>query len=73
VATFTIIPKISDLHLVRVGNREYAVVLTVVSENPQSPDYYKDLIRFHEELVHISVDVNTCPGHAGSNAELALR
>jgi hypothetical protein len=59
--------------VLRVGNREYAVVLPVVSDNPQSPDYYKDLIRIHEELVHISVKVNTCPGHEGSNAELALR
>jgi cation diffusion facilitator family transporter len=63
--------KVSDLHLVRVGNNEYAVVLTVVSDKPQSPQYYKDLIRIHEELVHISVEVNLCPKHASAHSVMA--
>ncbi len=53
--------RVADLHLVRVGNADYAVVLTVVAENPRAPNYYKDQIRIHEELVHISVEVHTCP------------
>jgi len=56
--------KVADLHLVRVGNSDYAVVLTVVAENPHAPNYYKDQIRIHEELVHISVEVHTCPEHS---------
>lgn len=55
--------KIADFHLIRVGNSEFAVVLSVVSDHPQPPEYYKDLLRIHEELVHISVEVHTCPSH----------
>lgn len=62
--------KVADLHLVRVGNRDYAVVLTVVAENPRDPDYYKDQIRIHEELVHISVEVHACPEYSHAEASV---
>ena len=65
--------KIADLHLIRVGNSEFAVVLSVVSDHPQQPEYYKDLLRIHEELVHISVEVHTCPSHRAEEAGHALR
>jgi len=60
--------KVADLHLVRVGNSHYAVVLTVVADHPRNPDYYKVQIRIHEELAHISVEVHTCPDHAHAEA-----
>ena len=56
--------KVADLHLVRVSDTDYAAVLTVVAENPRDPDYYKNQIQIHEELVHLTVEVHACPAHS---------
>ena len=49
---------IADLHYWSIGPEIYCVVLSVVSENPKTPDYYKSLISFIPGLVHITVEVH---------------
>jgi cation diffusion facilitator family transporter len=52
--------RVSDLHLLRVGLNEFAVVASVVTDVPRSPEDYKARIRQHEELAHVTIEVNKC-------------
>lgn len=47
-----------DLHVWRVGNGKYACIVSVATAEDVGPDYFKQQLRVHEELVHISVEVN---------------
>jgi cation diffusion facilitator family transporter len=49
---------ISDLHVWRVGKGMYACVVSLVTTADASPDYFRKQLQIHEELVHISVEVN---------------
>ena len=55
--------RVSDLHLLRVGLYEFAVVASVVTDEPRSPEAYKARIRQHEELAHVTIEVNHCHEH----------
>ena len=50
--------NISDLHVWRVGKGKYACILSLVTTDDAEPDYFKRQLRIHEELVHVSVEVN---------------
>lgn len=50
--------KLTDLHVWRVGTAKYACILGLTTDQPVSPDYYKQRLSIHEELVHITVEVN---------------
>lgn len=63
---------IVDLHVWRVGPTEFACIVGVVTTNPQPPDYYKERLRVHEELVHITVEVHQCLGEHPRHTESAL-
>lgn len=49
---------ISDLHVWRVGKGKFACILGLVTEVEVSPDYYRHQLRIHEELVHITIEIN---------------
>jgi cation diffusion facilitator family transporter len=49
---------ISDLHVWRVGKGKYACILSLATDNDVSPEYFKEQLSVHEELVHISVEIN---------------
>jgi cation diffusion facilitator family transporter len=50
--------EISDLHVWRVGKGKYACILSLATDNDASPEYFKEQLSIHEELVHISVEIN---------------
>jgi cation diffusion facilitator family transporter len=50
--------EISDLHVWRVGKGKYACILSLATDNEVPPEYFKELLSIHEELVHISIEVN---------------
>jgi cation diffusion facilitator family transporter len=50
--------RISDLHVWRVGKGKYACILSLVTVDDASPEYFRRQIGIHEELVHITVEVN---------------
>ncbi len=56
--------KVADLHLWRVGRDSFAAIVCVVADAPLTPSVYRDRLKAHEELVHVSIEVNRCP-HAG--------
>ena len=49
---------ISDLHAWRVGKEKYACIVGLVTTSDASPEYFRRRIGMHEELVHITVEVN---------------
>ena len=48
---------ITDLHVWRVGKGKYACVLAVVSDGEVTADQIRDALAVHEELVHVTVEV----------------
>jgi cation diffusion facilitator family transporter len=51
--------RVTDLHLLRVGLNEFAVVVAIVTDNlNRTPEEYRSRLRQHQELVHITVEVN---------------
>ena len=50
---------ITDLHVWRVGTAKYACIVALCTDDPRAtPDDFRRQIGIHEELVHISVEVN---------------
>jgi cation diffusion facilitator family transporter len=51
---------IADLHIWQVGMNKYAAIISLVDHEPKSPEFYKNLLRQHEELAHVTVEINRC-------------
>ncbi len=58
IASSPIFAQISDLHVWRVGKGKYACILSLTTDQNATPAYFKDLLSVHEELVHITVELN---------------
>lgn len=54
--------RIADIHIWRVAPNHFAVIIALVSHHPQSPDYYKALLKDFDKLKHITIEVNHCLG-----------
>lgn len=53
--------RVVDLHVWRVGRRAYAVLLSVVTHDASlTPEAVKSQLRQHDELAHITVEINHC-------------
>jgi cation diffusion facilitator family transporter len=52
--------RVSDLHLWRVGPGHNAVVATIVSHDPQTPDFYKKRLSSFPGLSHVTIEVEQC-------------
>lgn len=50
--------EITDLHVWRVGKGKYACILSLAVTEVVEPDYFRRQISIHEELVHVTVEVN---------------
>jgi len=57
--------EITDLHVWRVGKGKYACILSLATADSAEPDYIKQQLSIHEELVHITVEVNTVDASTG--------
>ena len=64
IAASPIKASISDLHVWRVGKGKYSCIVSLVTSENAQPEDFKKQLRIHEELVHISVEINHCPQHA---------
>jgi cation diffusion facilitator family transporter len=54
--------RVADLHVWRVGRGQFAAIACVVADRPHPPSVYRARLARHEELVHVSLEVNLCPG-----------
>lgn len=52
--------RISDLHIWTIGEGLYAVNISIVTNSPQFPSYYKQLLLKYREFAHITVEVQKC-------------
>ncbi|MEI7464742.1 MAG: CDF family Co(II)/Ni(II) efflux transporter DmeF [Burkholderiales bacterium] len=60
--------RVADLHLWRVGRRQYAAIASIVADAPlPSADYRARLVGY-PALAHLSLEVNQCP-RAGQSAQ----
>ncbi len=58
IAASPVDAEICDLHVWRVGKGKYACILSLVTSGSIGSEYFKQQLRIHEELVHISVELN---------------
>ena len=64
VAELPIEAAIADLHVWRVGRDKYACLLSLVVTEALEPDVVRRALSIHEELVHITVEVNRHSGRS---------
>ena len=58
-AAWVLPPRIVDLHVWRVGRENFSVILSLAAEDAAvTPEAVKRVLGQHEELAHISVEVN---------------
>lgn len=55
--------KLCDLHAWRVGKGKYACILSLATVDDVTPEYFKEQLSIHEELVHISIEINQVARH----------
>lgn len=53
--------EIVDFHVWRVGRGKYACILSLLVEEQVDPGQFKERLSVHEELVHVTVEVNQRP------------
>lgn len=58
VAALPVPAAITDLHVWQVGKGKFACIVGVLTDEPLAPDTVRRAIGIHEELVHITVEVN---------------
>lgn len=54
---------ITDLHIWQVGVGKFAAIIGVVAHHPKTPEEYRAALKIHEELVHVTVEVQVCREH----------
>jgi Co/Zn/Cd efflux system component len=52
--------RVADLHIWRVSANHFAIIVTLVSHQPQSPEHYKALLANFSKLAHITIEVHQC-------------
>jgi cation diffusion facilitator family transporter len=50
--------RITDLHVWRVGRAKYACVVSLATSSRMDGDYFRNELRVHEELAHVTVEVD---------------
>lgn len=50
--------QLTDLHVWRVGATQYACALSVNTHSDADAEFYKQQLAVHDELVHITVEIN---------------
>ena len=52
--------RVSDLHVWQVAAGQFAAIVSVVAHAPKTPETYRRMLGVHEELVHVTIEVQTC-------------
>jgi cation diffusion facilitator family transporter len=54
---------VTDLHVWQVAAGRFAAIVGIVAHEPKPAGFYQGLLREHEELVHVTVEVQPCHQH----------
>jgi Co/Zn/Cd efflux system component len=52
--------KISDLHIWKVAQNQYACIVSLVTAKQYSLEEYKTRLNKVHELVHVTIEINEC-------------
>jgi len=52
--------RISDLHVWQVGAGKFAAIVSIVAHDPKPVVTYREMFREHEELVHVTIEIQLC-------------
>jgi cation diffusion facilitator family transporter len=59
---------VTDLHVWQVGSGKFAAIVSIVAHEPKPCETYRTLLREHDELVHVTIEVQQCHDHESSLA-----
>ena len=51
---------VTDLHVWQVGVGKFAAIVSIVAHEPKSCEAYRELLREHDELVHVTIETQHC-------------
>lgn len=51
---------VTDLHIWQVASGKFAAIVGIVAHTPKTPGHYRNLLGEHEELLHITIEVQQC-------------
>src|ERR1700724_4235054 len=51
---------VTDLHVWQVGVGKFAAIVSIVAHEAKTSDAYRELLREHEELVHVTIETQHC-------------
>src|SRR5881409_2112514 len=51
---------VTDLHVWQVGAGKFAAIVSIVAHEPRPSDFYRQLFRDHDELVHVTIETQHC-------------
>lgn len=52
--------RVADLHIWKIGEKDYAAIISIVTHEPRPADEYRALLGHFTQLSHITVEVNAC-------------
>ena len=52
--------EVVDLHVWRLGPKDFGAIISLVTHDPKEPEYYKALLESQTQLGHITIEVNRC-------------
>jgi cation diffusion facilitator family transporter len=55
--------RVSDLHVWSIGHGIFAAEIAIVSDDPNTPAYYKSLVPADLAIVHVTVEIHRCADH----------
>jgi cation diffusion facilitator family transporter len=51
---------VTDLHVWQVGVGKFAAIVSIVAHEPKTSDSYRNRLRQHDELVHVTIETQHC-------------
>src|SRR5213082_1656210 len=54
---------VTDLHVWQVGTGKFAAIVSIVAHQSKSSDEYRELLRGHRELAHLTIETQHCREH----------
>jgi len=52
---------ITDLHVWQIGAGQFSAIVSIAARHPKAPAYYREKLRAHEELRHVTVEIHPLP------------
>jgi cation diffusion facilitator family transporter len=54
--------SVADLHVWPVGVGQFSAIVSIVARDPRTPEYYRRIFSEHEELRHVTIEIQRAGG-----------